>query len=254
MNTKHKSLRKFCLLFLCLGCSSTSMSNQTTYKSRALEAVSYKSDQAQIEKMRTSIPEEIRESNDTKSYLLGFFKDRTRDPNDIRSNFQKDLVKKRNQSQKILAKERQDFNNDEKKIRDEFFKQQKSERDDFMRSHSKDRDKIKDNYSEQSAKKKEFLANQKDRRDEFSAKQQVVRKDLAAYFKDLRGSFDEEWKLYKQEYKDSKDEKKREKILLEKAAKSNPKNLKNDLEKYSPEVQKLILELDEMHKKPGEDL
>jgi hypothetical protein len=254
MNTKHKSLRKFCLLFLCLGCTSTSASNQTSYDSAALKEVSYKQDQAIITEAREKVPEEIREANNTKSYILSFFADRTKDPNVVRSNFSKDLVKKRSQSQDILKKERDQFNASEKKERDKFLVEQKKNRDAFMKANSKNREKIKENYVELESKRKEFFAIQKERRDDFSSKQTAMRKELDAYFKDLRGSFDEEWKLYKEEHKVSTDAKKQEQYLRSKATRSSPSTLKNSLDQFSPEVQKLILELDEMHKKPGEDL
>jgi len=236
----------------CLGCGIINTAPART-SGKNIPGTSLQADRAHLEKLREDIPAELQATNDQQAYILSFFSNRNRNPNTIRNNFQKDMVKKRNQLNKYLRKQRDSFNKENRHKQDTFLKNLKEKRKDFSDSKPS-KDKRKDFYDMQDQQRKDFFANQKDIKKEFGEIQKMQRSDFSQNSRDLRKAFNEELKLYRLEYKQVAEKKKQQATLRRKATRSSPRHLKNNINDFSPEVQSIILDLDKMYKQSAEPL
>jgi len=160
-------------------------------------------DRSEFEKLRESIPPEVRQSNDEKALMAEWFSDVKLDPERIREKFDGLVRKKRDLFNKDLTKQRDVFNKEERKKREDFLKELESERKDFLKNKA-DKDKRADFFNEQDEKRRTYFADQKDKREDFEADVREKRKDFEDYFKEKNNDFNSELKAYRIKWTEKK--------------------------------------------------
>lgn len=160
-------------------------------------------DRSEFEKLRESIPPEVRQSNDEKALMAEWFSEVKMEPERIREKFDTLVRKKRDLFNKDLTKQREVFNKEERKKREDFLKELESERKDFLKSKA-DKDKRADFFNEQDEKRRTYFADQKDKREDFEANVREKRKDFEDYFKEKNNDFNSELKAYRIKWTEKK--------------------------------------------------
>lgn len=160
-------------------------------------------DRSEFEKLRESIPQNVRQSNDEKALMAEWFSEVKIDPEKIRERFDTMVRKKRDLFNKDLTKQREAFNKEERKKREEFLKELDEERKDFLK-RKVDKDKRAEFFNEQDEKRKNFFAEQKDKREDFESSVREKRKDFEDYIKEKGNDFSSELKSYRIKWNEKK--------------------------------------------------
>lgn len=163
-------------------------------------------DRSDFAKLRESIPENVRQSNDEKALMAEWFSDVKLAPEKIRDKFDTLVRKKRDLFNKDMTKQRDSFNKDERKKREDFLKELESERKDFLR-RKVDKERRAEFFNEQDEKRKTYFSEQKDRRDEFEGNSREKRKDFEDYMKEKSNDFTSELKAYRIKWAEKEKEK-----------------------------------------------
>lgn len=153
-------------------------------------------DRSEFEKLRESIPIEVRQINDEKALMAEWFSEIKYEPEKIRDKFDSLVRKKRELFNKDLTKQREQFNKDERKTRQDFLKDLEDERKDFLKRKS-DKEKRAEFFNEQDEKRRNFFSEQKDKREEFEGNIREKRKDFEDYLKEKNNDFNTELKAYR---------------------------------------------------------
>lgn len=201
------------ILFVITGCSSSS-SRPNTYRTdgqgRPIVDAKYSlaDDRKALEEARKDIPADIKSENDELALSLRLLSESsTRNPREVRSEFDKIVRKKREIFDKDIKKEREIFTVSERKKRDEFLKIQKKDRDDFMKSKH-ERGETSEFYKDQDQKRKEYFADERDRRNDFESDVRERRKNFEDYVRGKVNEFNQEHRAYTKRYDDVQKEKK----------------------------------------------
>ena len=162
-------------------------------------------DRSEFEKLRESIPAEVRQSNDEKALMAEWFSEVKMEPEKIREKFDTIVRKKRELFNKDLTKQRDVFNKEEKKKREEFLKELEEERKDFLK-RKVDKEKRAEFFNEQDEKRRNYFAEQKDKREDFESNVREKRKDFEDYLKEKNNDFNSELKAYRIKWTEKKNQ------------------------------------------------
>lgn len=162
-------------------------------------------DRSEFEKLRESIPAEVRQSNDEKALLAEWFSDVKLEPEKIREKFDTLSRKKRDLFNKDLTKQREAFNKEERKKREEFLKELEGERKNFLK-RKVDKDRRTEFFNDQDERRKNYFAEQKDKREDFESNVREKRKDFEDYIKEKNNDFNSELKAYRIKWTEKKNQ------------------------------------------------
>lgn len=162
-------------------------------------------DRSEFDKLRESIPVEVRQSNDEKALFAEWFSDVKMEPEKIRDKFDSLVRKKRELFNKDITKLRESYNKDEKKKREEFLKGLESERKDFLKTKA-EKEKRSEFFNEQDEKRRSFFADQREKRDDFEGNVREKRKDFEDYLKEKNNDFNSELKAYRIKWTEKKNQ------------------------------------------------
>ena len=152
-------------------------------------------DRAELDKLRASIPTEVKKQNDEKAFLADLMSEIKYTPESVREKFSNLVRKKRELFNKDMTKSREDFNKQEKKSRDSFTQELTKEREGFLQKKV-DREKRADFFNQQDEDRRTFMAEQKEKRDEFESDSREKRKNFDDYMKEKNDDFIFELKEY----------------------------------------------------------
>ncbi len=201
MNSLNLYLTVGLVSLLTIGCELTTKRDSTISRiSGATTLVdpkySLSKDRTELDKLRQSIPPDLRKNNDEKALMADLFFEIKRPPEEIRDKFDSLSRKKRDIFQKDMAKNRDDFNKVERKKRDEISKQLEEERKDFLKTKV-DSEKRAEFFNEQDEKRRNFSAELKDKREDFEADMREKRKNYEDYYKEKNDEFNAELRSYR---------------------------------------------------------
>lgn len=207
-----------CLSFVLWTACSSAPSNKPASKDEVDPEVSLKEDKSAIEELRKDVPEEIRKSNDRLAEVLKRWKISKMAPEELRSRFNDEIRKMRENLDKKQRRLREDFQRQQTDKRRAFQDEKKEERDDFY-STKPSSDRRSAFNQKQSLERDRFNADLRDERDRFEGDMKDERKifeaDIASRWTEFRQEFPE----YQRLYKDMKAEEERQK----EDAKEHPK-------------------------------
>lgn len=201
------------IIFLVLGCSSFKARNNTyeSPKQDLLEEVSLKPDREHLKEYRSDVPQTIKEENDELSYILSLFpKDLSRNPKNIRSQFNRRLRSRQTKFRRKEKQERESFNREEKKQRKAFLAKLKKDRSNFMNTKPQ-REMIQEFSRQQKEQRTDFFEASKERRKDFNATTREHRKESNDYFRRMRREFQAEFQIYNKSWHEKKREMKKRK-------------------------------------------
>lgn len=158
-------------------------------------------DRSELDKLRDSVPVDIKKTNDEKALMAEWFVETKYEPEKIRDKFDTLVRKKRELFNKDMTKQRDQFNKDERSKRSKFLKELEDERKSFMEKKV-DRDRRSVFFNEQDERRKNFLADLKDKREEFEGVSREKRKDFEDYIKEKQNDFNTELKAYREKWKE----------------------------------------------------
>lgn len=190
------------LLFVFLAACQVETIRRSSVESRAENQslvdpkYSLSKDRSEFEKLRKSIPENVRQSNDEKALMAEWFADVKLAPEKIRDQFDSLGRKKRDLFNKDLTKQREAFNKDERKKREDFLKDLEDERKNFL-SRKVSKEQRAEFFNDQDEKRKTFFSEQKEKRDAFESDVREKRKDFEDYMKEKSNDFTAELKTYR---------------------------------------------------------
>lgn len=211
MNSQKIYIVLLSIVCILLGCQIQTARPTSDKKSSAVSSAqidpkyAIAQDRTEFDKLRESVPADVKIKNDEKSLMLSLFQNENKSPQDIREKFNDLLRKKRELFNKDMNKSRDVFNKNERKQREEFSKQLEKERKEFLAKKSDAKERA-DFFNEQDQKRREFSADQKDKRDEFEADTREKRKNFEDYTKEKSDEFNAEIKTYMQKINDKKNE------------------------------------------------
>ena len=207
MKSHLKSVGKFCLAGLAIvlfitGCAlSTERQVKNQSDSDMSDAdVSLKSDRAEIEKLRKSIPEDRRKRNDELKSILHFFGEVRLPPETIQEKYERMFEHERDKFDHEKEKAREKFDRQEQKERDAFEKKLKDERREYLKGHhsSNEREQF---FSDQEDKREAFNNDELEKRDEFDSAWREKTDDFNSDMNDKRQEFMEQFRDYTVRYK-----------------------------------------------------
>lgn len=169
-------------------------------------------DRAELDKLRQTIPPDVRKQNDEKAFLAELMGEVKYPPEVVREKFSNLVRKKREVFNRDMTKLREDFNKNEKKNRESFTKDLTEERDSFLK-RKVEREKRADFFNEQDEARRTFSAEQKEKRDEFEADIREKRKNFDDYMKEKTDDFAFELKNYQALWQEKQEHQKLEKDL-----------------------------------------
>lgn len=169
-------------------------------------------DRAELDKLRESIPVDIKKKNDEKALLADLMGEVKYTPEVVREKFSSLVRKKRELFNQDMTKLRESFNKNEKKAREAFTKGLAEERDSFLRKKV-DREKRADFFNQQDEDRRTFSAEQKEKRDEFESDIREKRKNFDDYMKEKNDDFVFELKEYQAKWNEKIEIQKLEKYL-----------------------------------------
>lgn len=169
-------------------------------------------DRAELDKLRESLPPEVRTQNDEKAFLAELMGEVKYPPETVREKFNNLVRKKRELFNKDMNKAREEFSKTERKTRDSFTRKLTEERDKFLRTKV-DREKRADFFNQQDEDRRTFTAEQKEKRDEYEADVREKRKNFDDYLKEKSDDFNFELKNYQTLWHDKLEMKKLEKDI-----------------------------------------
>lgn len=197
--------------FLVTSCQSDSK-KESEAKSMPLVDAKYSlaKDRAEFDKLRESIPADVKKQNDEKALLAEWMGEFKNSPEIVFDKFNNLVRKKRELFNKDIARSREDFSKNEKKGRDEFLKNLADDREDFLK-RKVDREKRADFFTQQDESRRTFFAEQREKRDEYEADIREKRKNFDDYIKEKTDDFHEELRNYNIKWKVKQEKQKLEK-------------------------------------------
>ncbi len=204
--------------------------------------VSIKADRSHLEELRKDIPEEIKVANDELALIMSLMGEVKEKPDSIRTRFQRQVAKKREDFRRRTNKLRQDFNKTERADRDKFLKNLSQERAKFNKEKP-DRETTRNFYSEQDLKRREFLSNQKDQRAEFEGELRARTKDFDEDVRLKTKEFNDQYRIYSQRFREAE---KAKKDSARAKPVQNPQGVAVD-----PKTKSVLKEFEEMKAVPG---
>lgn len=157
-------------------------------------------DRSEFDKLRESIPEAKRKSNDEKAMLAEWMNGYKLPPNEIRERYENLVRKKREQFNKDMVSIREENSKVEKKNRDSFLKELDSEKSDFAK-RKKDREERAEFYNQIDEKRRLYFSDERDKREEFESTVRDQRKNFEDYLKEKALDFNSELKSYTDKWK-----------------------------------------------------
>ncbi len=178
------------------------VSEQPAKKTARVDAkYSLAKDRAELDKLRESLPPEIRNQNDEKAFLAELMGEIKYPPETVREKFSNLVRKKRELFNKDLNKSREEFGKVERKTRERFTSKLTEERDKFLRTKV-DREKRAEFFNQQDEDRRTFAAEQKEKRDDYEADVREKRKNFDDYLKEKSDDFNFELKNYQAVWQD----------------------------------------------------
>ena len=202
-------------LFLFTSCQLNS-TRTTSEKPAALQSTavdakySVASDRSELDKIRESIPPDIKQENDEKALMAELTAELKRPPEVVRDKFFAVVKKRRDLFNKDMSRVREEYNKQERKARESFLEDLKDEREDFAK-RKVDREKRTEFFNEQDQVRREFMSDQREKRDEFESDFREKRKNFEDYIKEKTDEFNAELKVYTARWKDKLQKEKEEK-------------------------------------------
>lgn len=169
-------------------------------------------DRAELDKLRESLPPEVRNQNDEKAFLAELMGEVKYPPETVREKFSNLVRKKRELFNKDMNKSREEFGKVERKTREGFTRTLTEEREKFLKSKV-DREKRADFFNQQDEDRRTFMAEQKEKRDEYEADVREKRKNFEDYLKEKSDDFNFELKNYQAAWRDKLEMQKLEKEI-----------------------------------------
>lgn len=161
-------------------------------------------DRAELDKIRESIPADIKKHNDEKALTAEWFGEVKYSPEVIREKYSNLVRKKRELFNRDMTRSREDYNKKEKKSREEFLNNVTEERKDFLRKKT-DRDNRTDFFNRQDEARRTFMAEIRESRDEFETDFREKRKNFDDYLREKNDDFVFELKNYAIKWKEKLD-------------------------------------------------
>ncbi len=158
-------------------------------------------DRSELDKIRESVPVDLKKTNDEKALMADWFVEVKHEPEKIRDKYDALVRKKRDLFNKDMTKSREDFNKAEQKKRADFLKGLEEERTEFMGKKA-DKDKKSEFFNEQDEKRKGFMEDQKDKREDYESETREKRKNFEDYLKEKSDDFSSELKAYRLRWKE----------------------------------------------------
>ncbi len=152
-------------------------------------------DRSEFDKLRESIPEAKRKSNDEKAMLAEWMNGYKLPPNEIHERYEALIRKKRELFNKDMANIRDENSKTEKKSRDSFLKELDSEKSNFAK-RKKDREERAEFYNQIDEKRRLYFSDERDKREEFESTVRDQRKNFEDYLKEKTLDFNSELKSY----------------------------------------------------------
>lgn len=162
-------------------------------------------DRSAFDKLREEVPAPTRDENDEVAFFEKLFQNPSKNPSEIRGQFNKALSRRRDRFQKDLLKRREAFVRQERKDREAATKQFEKERQEF-KARKADKDQTKEFFNSLDQKRKDFYANQKEKRDEFEAQVRDDRKNFEDYVREKQSEFNAKLKEFSDKQRDLKKE------------------------------------------------
>ena len=167
-------------------------------------------DRAEFDKLRESIPADVKKQNDEKALLAEWMGELKNSPEVVFDKFNNLVRKKRELFNKDIAKSREEFSKNEKKSRAEFLKNLADDREDFLK-RKVEREKRADFFTQQDEARRTFFAEQREKRDEYESDIREKRKNFDDYIKEKTDDFHEELRNYNIKWKVKQEKQKLEK-------------------------------------------
>lgn len=191
------------LCFLALSCQvETKRSNESSSTTLVDPKYSLSKDRSEFEKLRQSIPDDVKKKNDESALMAELFTNLKHPPEYVREKFTDLVRKKRELFNKDMTRAREDYNKTERKAREEFLKNLEEERKDFLEKKV-DREKRSDFFNDQDERRREYFSDQKDKREEFESDIREKRKNFDDYIKEKNDDFNAELKDYTIRWKEN---------------------------------------------------
>lgn len=191
------------LCFLATSCQvETKRGTESTSTTLVDPKYSLSKDRSEFEKLRQSIPDDVKKKNDESALMAELFSNLKHPPEYIREKFTDLVRKKRELFNKDLTRSREEYNKNERKSRESFLKELEDERKSFLEKKM-DREKRSDFFNDQDENRREYFSEQKDKREEFEADIREKRKDFDDYIKEKTNDFNAELQDYKIRWKEN---------------------------------------------------
>jgi len=175
-------------------------------------------DRSELERLRESLPVEVKKENDEKALMAELMSELRYPPEGVREKYMSQVRKKRDLFNKDMSKAREEYGKNEKKARDEFLKKMEEERRDFL-SGKVDRERRARFFNEQDEERRTYFAESREKREEFEAEFREKRKNFEDYAKEKTDEFNAELKNYTVRWKEKLQ---REKEAAEAAEQQSP--------------------------------
>ncbi|MFN7728492.1 MAG: hypothetical protein ACK5P7_04995 [Bdellovibrio sp.] len=253
-----KKLTGVALLLIALtGCQTFDRSNQYVRRDDQAplvdEKYSLKADRQKMEELRQDVPAERRRQNDEVAFALQMFQEVRRSPQEIRTQFDSAVRKKRELLNRDLQKEREQFTRAERAKRDNFLKDQKNSREAFLKSKP-NKDQRDDMFKDQELKRRDFFADEREKRGDYESDVRERRKSFEDYVRERQGEFTQEYRVYSRKYDDLKRE---QQLRGRDKAKEAPSSSPSNAFRASPEnleAEDLRNEIEALKQHPGTKL
>lgn len=167
-------------------------------------------DRAEFDKLRESLPPEVKKQNDEKALMAEWMGELRHAPEIVRDKFANLVRKKRELFNKDMTKSREEYNKNEKKAREEFLKNAADEREDFLK-RKVSREKRADFFNDQDEARRTYFAEQREKRDEYESDVREKRKNFDDYVKEKTDDYNAELKDYNMRWREKLEKEKNEK-------------------------------------------
>jgi hypothetical protein len=178
-------------------------------------------DRSHLEQLRENIPPERRLENDEKAFDLNLLSNLSRNPEEIRSVFDREMRKKREKFQKAIDQERKLFSQTEKSQRQDFLKALEKERRSFSKSRNSSEERS-EFQREQNDRRRDFFAKERENRADFESDLRARRKDFDDAMKARQSGFYQELRAFSQRAKDARKMNATTREELERILRENP--------------------------------
>ncbi|MEK6627483.1 MAG: hypothetical protein AABY53_02565 [Bdellovibrionota bacterium] len=169
-------------------------------------------DREELDKLRESLPPEVKKQNDEKALMAEWMGELRHPPEVVRDKFSNLVRKKRELFNKDMTRLREEYSKNEKRAREEFLKNAVEEREDFLK-RKVSREKRAEFFNDQDEVRRTYFAEQREKRDEFESDVREKRKNFDDYIKEKTADINAELKDYNMRW--------REKIEKENLQKEN---------------------------------